>query len=94
MEYRTPKVLEKKPVIGRFDLKAVMVIVICTLAAVFTVFTSFLLSIGFIAICVVYLKIDRKYPKEGELTRLLKYNSSVKCVRINQQIKSLIKRNS
>lgn len=92
MEYRIPKVLEKKPVVGGFDLKAVMVIVICTLAAVFTVFTSFLMSMVFIAICVVYLRIDKKYPKQGELTRLLKYQSSVKCVRINQQIKTLIKR--
>lgn len=93
MEYKTPKVLEKKPVVAGFDLKAVMIIVMCVLGAVFTVFVSFLLSIGFIAICIVYLRIDKKYPQEGELMRILKYNSSVKCVRINQQIKSLIKRN-
>lgn len=91
MEYKTPKVLEKKPVIGRFDLKAVMVIAICTLGAVFTLFASPLLSIGFIGICVVYLRIDKKYPQQGELNRLLKYQSSTKCVRINQQIKTLIK---
>lgn len=93
MEYKTPKVLEKKPVVAGFDLKAVMIIVMCVLGAVFTVFVSFLLSIGFIAICIVYLRIDKKYPQEGELMRILKYNTSIKCVRINQQIKSLIKRN-
>lgn len=93
MEYKAPKVLEKKPVIGRFDLKAVMVIVICSLAAVFLLFTSILLSIASVGICVLYLKIDKKYPQQGELTRLLRYQSSVKCVRVNQQLKSLIKRN-
>lgn len=92
MEYRTPKVLEKKPVVGSFDLQTAIIIVICTLAAVFTLFVSFLMSLVFIAIAVIYLRLNSRYPRKGELNQLLKYNSSLKCIRINQEIKSLIKR--
>lgn len=92
MEYKTPKVLEKKPVIAGFDLKTIVIILACALSFVFTVFTSFLLSLAFIVIAIVYVKIQKKYPKKGQLTTLLKYNSSIKCIRVNQQIKTLIKR--
>ena len=92
MEYKTPKVLEKKPVIGGFDLKTIVVIVVCTLLFVFTVFKSFIMSLLFIAIGVVYVKIQKKYPEKGQLSTLLKYNSSIKCIHINKQIKCLVKR--
>ncbi|WP_211074653.1 hypothetical protein [Aquimarina sp. MMG016] len=93
MEYKTPKVLEKKPVIAGLDLKSVVILVGCILLFVFTVFSSFLLSLVFIAIGIGYVHINKKYPRKGELSTLLKYNSSTKCVHINQQIKTLIKRN-
>lgn len=91
MEYKTPKVLEKKPVIAGFDLKTIVVIAACVLLFVFTVFSSFLLSITFILVGVIYVKIQKKYPNKGQLSTLLKYNSSVKCIRIEKPINTLLK---
>jgi len=91
MEYRTPKVLEKKPVIGGFDLMTIVVIAGCFLAFLFTVFASFFGSLVFILIAVVYVKIQKKYPQKGELSTLLKYNSSIKCIRVDQAITTLLK---
>ncbi len=93
MEYKTPKVLEKKPVVAGFDLKTIVVIAASVLLFVFTVFSSFLMSLIFIAIGSIYVYINKKYPQKGELITLLKYGSSTKCIRINTQIKSLIKTN-
>lgn len=93
MEYKTPKVLEKKPVIAGFDLKTIVVVAACFLLFLFTVFASFILSLSFILIAVVFLKIQKKYPQKGQLSTLIKYNSSVKCIRIEQSIKSLLKTN-
>jgi hypothetical protein len=91
MEYRTPKVLEKKPVIGGFDLMTIVVISGCFLAFLFTVFASFLGASVFIIIAVVYVKVQKKYPQKGELSTLLQYNSSIKCIRVDQPLKHLIK---
>ncbi|GAA4277183.1 hypothetical protein [Aquimarina mytili] len=93
MEFKTPKVLEKKPVIAGFDLKTIVIIIVSVLLFVFTVFVSFFMSLLSLSVGIFYVYITKKYPKKGELTRLLKYNSSTKCIRVNQQIKSLIKRN-
>ncbi|WP_025741798.1 hypothetical protein [Aquimarina pacifica] len=91
MEYKTPKVLEKKPVIGGFDLMTIVIIAGCFLAFLFTVFASFLGSLVFILTAVIYVKIQKKYPKKGELSTLLKYNSSIKCVQVDQPITALLK---
>lgn len=91
MEYKTPKVLEKKPVIAGFDLMTIVVISVCSILFLFTVFVSFLLSILFIGIAVLFVKIQRKFPQKGQLSTLLKYNSSTKCIRIEQPLSSLLK---
>ncbi|OEK07363.1 hypothetical protein A8C32_18170 [Flavivirga aquatica] len=91
MEYKTPKVLEKKPVIAGFDLKTIVVISACFLLFLFTVFASFFLSLSFILIAAIYIKIQKKYPERGELSILIKYTTSVKCIEVNQPIISLIK---
>lgn len=91
MEYKTPKVLEKKPVIAGFDLMTIVIIAGCFLAFLFTVFASFLGSLVFLLIAVVYVKVQKKYPQKGELSTLLQYNSSIKCIRVDQPITALIK---
>ncbi len=91
MEYKTPKVLDKKPVVAGFDLKTVVIIVASILLFVFTVFASFLLSLVFLAIGGTYLYINKKFPQKGELSTLLKYNSSIKCIRADQQIRTMVK---
>ena len=94
MEYKTPKVLEKKPVIAGFDLASVVIIAICAILFLFTVFVSILASLFSIGFAVAYVQINKKFPKKGQLSALLKYNSSIKCVRINRQLKSLIRQNN
>ncbi|WP_378188146.1 hypothetical protein ACE939_06845 [Aquimarina sp. W85] len=92
MIYKTPKVLEKKPVIGGFDLKTIVIIAACSLLFLFTVFTSFLGALFFIAVAISYVQINKKYPEKGQLKTLLKYGSSIKCVTINQPLKTIIRR--
>ncbi len=91
MEYKTPKVLEKKPVIAGYDLQTIVIIVASILLFVFTIFKSFLLSLIFLALGAAYVYINKKFPQKGELTTLLKYNSSTKCIRVDQQIKTMVK---
>ena len=90
MEYRTPKVLEKKPIIAGFDLKIIVVIASCFLLFLFTVFSSFLFSLIFIFFAVAYIKIVKKYPNKGELKMILKYKSNTQCIRINEPLKKLL----
>jgi hypothetical protein len=92
MEYKTPKVLEKKTVIAGLDLKIIVVISACLLLFLFTVFKSFLLASLFIAIAIGYLKIQTKYPGKGQLKMLIKYKIGIQCIRIHQPMKTFIKR--
>jgi type IV secretory pathway VirB3-like protein len=92
MEYRTPKVLEKKPIIAGFDLKIIVVISGCFLLFLFTVFSSFLLSLVFIFFAMAYIKVQKKYPNKGQLKMVLKYNTNIQCIRINEPIKNLLKK--
>ncbi|UOB18432.1 hypothetical protein [Abyssalbus ytuae] len=92
MEYKTPKVLEKKPVIAGSDLGTIVISSACLLLFVFTVFTSFLASLVFIAIAVMNIIIKKKYPQRGQLKMVVKHHTSVQCIRINKPIKLLIKR--
>ncbi len=91
MEYRTPKVLEKKPVIAGFDLQTIVIVALCLLLFLFTVLVSFFVSILFILFAAGYVKIQKKYPQKGELSTLLKYNSSIKCIQVDQPLTSLLK---
>ncbi len=93
MEYKTPKALEKKPVIAGFDLKTIVIIAVTALLSLFTVFTSIYIPILLILITISYIKIQKKYPERDEFLNTIKYTTSIKCIRINKPITSLIKTN-
>lgn len=92
MEYKTPKVLEKKPVIAGFDLKTIVVMVSCLLLFLFTVFTSFLLSTLFILLGILYIRIQQKYPQKGQLKLLIRFRSEAQCVRMQLPLSVLIRK--
>ena len=91
MEHRTPKVLEKKPVIAGLDLLSVVVIAICAILFLFTIFTVPLVSILFLGLTIGYVYINKKYPKKGQLAAVLKFNFGVKCYRAQRPLRSFIK---
>ncbi len=90
MKFKTPKVLEKKPIVAGFELKMVVIIVSCTMLFIFTVFTNVLFSLLFPTILSVFIYINNKYPREGELKRLINYKIGVKCIRFNKNLESII----
>jgi hypothetical protein len=92
MNYRTPKALEKEPIIAGQDLKSIVVIASCFLLFLFTVFTSFLLAFLCLCVPVIYLKIKKTFPNKGQLKIFIKYKTSIQCVRANKSIKDLIKK--
>ncbi|MEE1964585.1 hypothetical protein V1387_17995 [Allomuricauda taeanensis] len=92
-EYKTPKVLEKRPLIGGFDLSGIVMLTVTLLLFIFTVFKSFLVSLLFPMGAITYIKIKKKYPQKGQIKIMLKYISDIQCIRIDQPIRELIKKN-
>lgn len=92
MEYKTPKVLEKKPVVAGYELKVILVMTMSLLLFLFTIFKSVLLSLFFLGLGIGYLKIQRKYPNRGELATFLKFRTATHCVREHQPLRTLLKR--
>lgn len=90
MEYKTPKVLEKKPIVAGFNLKMVVIIVVCSLLFMFMVFTNFLISLIFPIVAGGYVYMEKKYPGPGELTKVITYQTAVKCIHIDQNIRHMI----
>ena len=93
MTYRTPKELEKSPVIGGFDLKTVLVIAAALLAFVFTMMTSFIISLIFPLIAYAYFAFVSKFKKEGEFVNFMKYIMEPNCIQANTGIKELLNKN-
>jgi predicted membrane protein len=93
MSYRTPKVLEKKPLVAGQDLQSIVVIATCFLLFLFTVFSSFILALLFLAIGAIYIKIQNMFPNKGQLITFIKYKSTVQCTRVDTPITKLLKRN-
>jgi len=90
MNYKTPKVLEKKPIVMGLDLKMVVVCVLGVMLFIFTVFTHFFVAFIFPILTGVYLMIDKRYPGNKELVNFVKFQSGIKCIHINKSIKHLI----
>lgn len=91
--YRTPKVLEKKPIVAGQDLKTIIILVACFLLFLFSIFKSFLLALIWLCIAIVYLKIQNAFPQKGQLIMFLKYKTTIQCVRINEPLNNLLKKN-
>ena len=90
MEYKTPKVLERKPIVGGFNLKVVIIIVGCSLLFLFTVYTNFFISLIFPAIAVTFVYMEKKYPGKGELLKVISYQAATKCIHVDRDITQMI----
>ncbi len=91
MNYRTPKVLEKKPIVMGLDLKMVVVCVLGIMLFLFTIFTYFFVAFIFPIISGGYLMVCKKYSGKKELVNLIKFQSGIKCIHINKSIKDMVK---
>lgn len=91
MEYKTPKILERTPLVAGYPVMSVMIVVICLLLFIFLVFKNILISLVFLIIPVTYLYIEKKFPGKGEFKEyFLEYKFGIKCIRFNKKLENLI----
>lgn len=95
MEYRTPKTLERKPVIFGYPVLTAMIVIVCLMMFLFIVFKKTLLSLVFLVIPILYLYIKKKYPRKGEFKEFfLDYKIGVQCIRFNDKLENLLNTHS
>lgn len=92
MEYKTPKTLERTPLIFGYPVITVLIVVICLMLFLFIVFKKVLLSLVFIVIPVIYLYILKKYPRKGEFKEFFAFNIGIQYVKFNEKLENLIKK--
>ncbi|THV57557.1 VirB3 family type IV secretion system protein [Chryseobacterium candidae] len=94
MEYKTPKSLERKPMIFGYPVITAMIVILCLMLFLFTVFKNIILSLVFIITPLLYLYIIRKYPKRGEFKEFFfDFKIGVKCIRFDEKLENLINMN-
>lgn len=91
IEYKCPKVIEKVPEVMGFKVGLIVVLIGCGLGFIVTVFTKFLISLVFLVVGVGYYYIAIKFPKKGELTQYIKYENGNHCIKMDQELKTLIR---
>lgn len=91
MEYKTPKTLEKEPLIFGYPVVSGMIVVICFMLFLFIVFKEVLLSLIFLIIPILYLYIIKKYPRKGEFKEFFfDFKIGVQCIRFDDKLENLI----
>lgn len=89
MEFRVPKVLEKRPEVWGFALAKVAIIIFSCIGLLFIGFYNLPLGLVFPSVGGVYFYVDKKYPGKGELVQFIKYTNGNKCIHCNQSLNSL-----
>ena len=91
MEYKTPKTLEKEPLIFGYPVVSCMIVVICFMLFLFIIFKEVLLSLIFLVIPILYLYITKKYPRKGEFKEFFfDFKIGVQCIRFDDKLENLI----
>lgn len=92
IEYKSPKVIEKVPEVMGLDVGLTVTLVGCALGFLLTVTSSkFLLSLAFVVAGGAKYFIAIKFPEKGGLTQFIKYTTGSHCIKMDQEIKTLIK---
>ncbi|PRB85782.1 hypothetical protein CQ022_05870 [Chryseobacterium culicis] len=95
MEYKTPKTLERTPLIFGYPVVTAMIVVICLMLFLFIVFKKVLLSLVFLVIPTLYLYIIKKYPRKGEFKEFFfDFKMGAQCIRFDEKLENLININS
>lgn len=95
MEYKTPKTLERTPLVFGYPVITAMIVVICLMLFLFIVFKKVLLSLIFLVVPVLYLYIIKKYPRKGEFKEFFfDFKMGVQCIRFDEKLENLISINS
>ena len=90
MEFKTPKELEKVPIVMGFELIKVVMILASALYFLFLFANHFVMSLVLPVLTTIYILIDAKFARSGELISFLKYIFSPKIIRFNKTIQELL----
>ncbi len=90
-EYKTPKVIEKKPEAMGLSIGLVAVLFLCTILFAVTVFRNIFVGLFFLALGSGYYYVELKFPGKGEFLRYLYYLFGNHCIKIDQPLKNIIK---
>lgn len=91
MEFKTPKCLEKVPMVFGYPVITAMIVIVCLMFFLFTVFKLVLLSMVFLIIPLFYLYLIKKYPRRGECKEFfLDFKMGIQCIRFNEKLENLI----
>lgn len=95
MEYKTPKTLERTPLVFGYPVVTAFIVAICLMLFLFIVFKKILLSLVFLVVPILYLYIIKKYPRKGEFKEFfLDFKMGVQCIRFDEKLENLINLNS
>lgn len=95
MEYKTPKTLERTPLVFGYPVVTALIVAICLILFLFIVFKKVLLSLVFLVVPILYLYIIKKYPRKGEFKEFfLDFKIGVQCIRFDEKLENLININS
>ncbi len=91
MEYKTPKILERTPLVFGYPVVTAIIVAICFMLFLFIVFKKLLLSLVFLVVPILYLYIIRKYPRKGEFKEFfLDFKIGVQCIKFDEKLENLI----
>jgi len=90
MTHRTPKELEKVPVVFGFPLKTVIFIIVAALLFISLMVVNFMLALAFPVLVGIYIYITRKFKKKGELINYMKFSFSSKVIKFDKTIEELL----
>lgn len=95
MEYKTPKTLEKTPLVFGYPVVTALIVTICVILFLFIAFKNLLLSLVFLVIPTFFLYIKKKHPRKGEFKEFFfDFKMGVQCIRFNEKVENLIHVNS
>lgn len=90
MTHKTPKELEKVPIVFGFELKVVIMIIVATMLFIFLMTVNFLLALLFPVLVAIYIYFSQKFKKKGELLNYLKYSTGSKVIKFDKTIEELL----
>ena len=91
VEYKSPKVIEKVPEVMGLNVGLIVILAACLIGFIYTAFNNFFHSLIFVIFGGGYYYLSIKFPQKGELMQYIKYETSSHCIKVNQEIRTLIK---
>ena len=91
IEYKCPKVIEKVPEVFGFKVGLLVILIGCALGFVVHRIYQFFYIFNFFSSGSSYYYVSIKFPEKGELNQYLRYETGNHCIKMNQELKTIIK---